>query len=396
MPTDAPGAGIRRVERVGCHILNVSAKTNWFFVSVQDDTGQTAWGEASINGWETVLQAACERVRGDIEGQSLQHALQRLRPHAQSPGGLCANAIGSALQQALVALQAIERGVPVHAVLGPQVRHQVPVYANINRATTDRTPRGFVATALRARAEGGYFRFKAAPFDGLTPAISATLEGERRMRHGVDCMLALREALGPDALLMVDCHWRFDAGLALQALQALAPVRLHWFECPMAETFANWPALRRIRAAANEQGVLLAAAETQVGLAAFETLFDESLYDVVMPDVKYCGGPLEMVKIAHAAARAGVGFSPHNPTGPVCSWYSLQVAAVVAQCSMLEIQYDETALFAQVTGDAHPVVAQGVLQIPDTPACGPHVDGAVLSTHPFCSVPAGIESVLFS
>ena len=209
-------------------------------------------------------------------------------------------------------------------------------------------------------------------------------------------MRALREALGPDAVLMVDCHWRFDEALALRALQALAPARLHWFECPLAEHHGNWPALRRIRTEANRQGVLLAAAETQVGLAAFQTVFDEALYDVVMPDVKYCGGPLEMVKIAQAASRAGVGFSPHNPTGPVCSWHSLQVAAVVPECAMLEIQFDESPLFLELARDAHPVVALGALQIPDAPACGPAVDNAALSAHPFRPVPAGIESLLFS
>jgi L-alanine-DL-glutamate epimerase-like enolase superfamily enzyme len=77
-----------RVVRVSSLVLNVSPKTNWFFVSVRDDSGQTAWGEASSNGWETVLHAALERLRPDIEGMPLQEALVKLRPHAQSPGGV--------------------------------------------------------------------------------------------------------------------------------------------------------------------------------------------------------------------------------------------------------------------------------------------------------------------
>lgn len=384
-----------KVQRVSAHVLNVSDRTNWFFMALRDDTGRTAWGEASINGWEPVLLAACERIRPDVEGQTLETALQRLRPHAQSPGGLVANAVVSALQQGLLALCAADQGIPVHARMGPRRRTQVPVYANINRATTVRTPQGFVDTALRARAQG-YRRFKAAPFDGLTPALCATAEGQRRMLHGVACMRALRDALGPEAWLMVDCHWRFDESLALQALEALAPVGLHWLECPLAETHAHWAATRRLRAAAHAQGVLLAAAETQVGLASFQMLFDEGLYDVVMPDVKYCGGPLEMLRIAEAAQRAGVGFSPHNPTGPVCSWYSLQVAAVAPECAMLEIQFDESPLFGQLCGDAHPPVADGMLVVPDGPPQGPGVDAALLAAHPYRVVPPGIESLPFT
>lgn len=386
---------MRTVHSVSSHVLNVSPRTNWFFVAVQDDAGHTAWGEASINGWEPVLQAACERIRPDVEGQPLDTALQRLRPHAQSPGGLVANAVISALQQALLALLAAGQGQPVRSLLGPLRRAEVPLYANINRATTTRTPQGFVDTALRAHAQG-YRRFKAAPFDGLTPALCASPEGQQRMLHGVACMLALREALGPDVWLMVDCHWRFDEALAMRALEELAPVRLHWLECPLAETHSHWPATRRLRAAARAQGVLLAAAETQVGLASFQTLFDEGLYDVVMPDVKYCGGPLEMLRIAEAAQRHGVGFSPHNPTGPVCSWYSLQVAAVAPECAMLEIQYDESPLFAQLCGDAHPPAQDGRLVVADGPPAGPAVDTGLLAAHPYRAVPPGIESLLFT
>jgi hypothetical protein len=40
----------------------------------------------------------------------------------------------------------------------------------------------------------------------------------------------------------------------------------------------------------------------------------------------------------------------------VCSWHSLQVAAVVPECAMLEIQFDERPLFMRLTGDAHPLV----------------------------------------
>jgi galactonate dehydratase len=227
------------------------------------------------------------------------------------------------------------------------LRQRVPLYANINRATRLRTPQGFVETALRARAQG-FSRFKAAPFDGLTPALCASAQGQALIAHGVECMLALRQALGPDAMLMVDCHWRFDETRALQALQALAPAALHWFECPIAETHAHWPAMRRLRAATREQGVLLAAAETQVGLASFQTLFEEALYDVVMPDIKYCGGPLEMLKIAQRAAEHGVQFSPHNPSGPVCTWHSLQIAALAPECAMLELQFEESPLYEQL------------------------------------------------
>jgi hypothetical protein len=56
--TEAHGLGLRKLAQVTGQVLNVSPKTNWFFVPVRDDRGQTAWGEASINGREPVLGVA--------------------------------------------------------------------------------------------------------------------------------------------------------------------------------------------------------------------------------------------------------------------------------------------------------------------------------------------------
>ena len=147
-----------------------------------------------------------------------------------------------------------------------------------------------------------------------------------------------------------------------------------------------------MRAAANAQGVLLAAAETQAGLAAFQTLFDEGLYDVVMPDVKYCGGPWEMLRIAERAVAQGVQFSPHNPSGPVCSWHSLLVAAVAPACDMLEIQFDGSPLYDSV--QAGPVLSALAGQLPVQAGRVMAVQPALLAAHPYQAVPPGIETLL--
>ena len=383
------------IARIETHVFNVSAKTNWDFISVTSTDGRTGWGEASLIGWEPMLVTASQALALEWQGRPLADAQAGLRVSPQSPGGLVFNTVVSAVQQALACLlDGSVPGAPAAPELSAAVlRQRVPLYANINRATRLRTPQGFVETALRARAQG-FSRFKAAPFDGLTPALCASAQGQALIAHGVECMLALRQALGPDAMLMVDCHWRFDETRALQALQALAPAALHWFECPIAETHAHWPAMRRLRAATREQGVLLAAAETQVGLASFQTLFDEALYDVVMPDIKYCGGPLEMLKIAQRAAEHGVLFSPHNPSGPVCTWHSLQIAALAPECAMLELQFEGSNLYDAVL-DGAPLSSQGgslSLERPYGQSLGLNLQ--VLQAHPYQPVPPGIETQL--
>ena len=382
-----------RITALRPHAFNVSPKTNWYFIAIETDDDRISWGEASLNGWEPVLGAILDTFHRGLVGSTVEAAHEGLKASPRSPGGLAANAIISALQQALLGLMAEEQGLPLHGPLGPARRSRVPVYANINRATTDRRPEGFAATALRARVQG-FDSFKLAPFDHLVPQDCASAKGRERIQHGVECVLAVRDALGPKARIMVDCHWRFDETHAIETLGALRAAKLHWLECPIAEREANWPAMRRIRAAAKEEGVLLAAAETQIGVSSFESILAAGLYDVVMPDVKYCGGPWEMLRIAERCAEADVGFSPHNPTGPICHLHSLHIAAVAPQCQMLEMQFDESPLFGELIADAGGAVQGSALDVPTSTGLGVSVNEPLLRMRPFQVVPPGVESLL--
>ncbi len=380
------------IASIRCEILNVSPKTNWTFVAVTASDGVCAWGEASLNAWEPMLRGAIELVANQAVGLTLEAATSALRVSTHSTGGLVHAAAISATLQALLELQAVNTGQDWPSLLGPLRRARLMAYANINRATTDRRPDGFAATARRAMT-AGYRAFKAAPFDGLTPVLCGTAEGRQRIRHGVDCMMALRDAIGPEARLMVDCHWRFDEARAKEVLSALLPARLHWFECPLPETTAHWSSLKRVRSAANDHGVLLAAAETQVGCAGFQPLFDAGLYDVVMPDVKYCGGPWEMLRIAERARNAEVQFSPHNPSGPIASLHSLVVAGVALECDMIELQYEESELFEQLIPGIHPLLIDGALAVPTHSSRRVMPDAALFAQHPYQPVPLGVEAL---
>lgn len=382
-----------RIAGLAARIFNVSAKTNWCLLEVETDDGLTGWGEASLNGWEPMLVAATALRADELTGLELHEAQERLKPAPRSPGGLVSNAITSALQQAIAAIDAESNSIPVWALLGKQQRAAVPLYANINRATTDRSPAGFAATAQAAMA-AGFSAFKAAPFDGVTPANCGSEEGKLLIAAGIERVLALRDTIGPDARLMVDCHWRFDEARAIDTLRALDSAKLFWFECPINEAPDFWPAYQRIRAAAHAQGTRIAAAETQVGAAAFQAMFDSGIVDAVMPDIKYCGGPREMLAIAESAEQAGIIFSPHNPTGPVCTTASLHVASIAPQCDLLEFQFGESPLYYELLGGTHPVLENGAFVVPTEPGLGVSINVETLAAHPYAPVPFGIESQL--
>ena len=376
-------------------VLNVSPKTNWYFLRVQTVTGRIGWGEASLNGWEKVMDACLDMRKPALLGCALVEALDGLQVNETIGGGLAANAIISALAQAFCDLLAQEAKLPLWQWLAlrspestPMRQRSVPVYANINRASIDRSAKGIAEHAGRVKAQG-YTAFKIAPFDGLNPALCGTTEGDRLIGAGLERLAALRDVIGPDTRLMADCHWRFSPEAAQALLPELDPLKLYWFECPISESVDYWPQARRLRQAANERGVLIAAAESQVGLRAFQRTFEQKLYDVVMPDVKYCGGPLEMMAIARAADGFGVKCSPHNPTGPVCTLHSLHLAAA-AKCSMLELQVNESPLTDELVFGRHPRLQGGELLLPQGPGLGTSVDESCFERHPYQPVPVGL------
>ena len=368
-------------------IINVSSRTNWFFVRVTTEDGASGIGEASLNGLEPLQLAYVEMLGRELIGQPIAALGRELRVYPHAPAGLVAASVRSALEQALTDVRAKRDGVPVHRWLGTALRDAVRVYANINRRTRDRSPQGFAKSA-RDAAGIGFGAIKIAPFDGVVWEDFADPEARKRIAVGLDRVFAAREAVGPDVDLLVDCHWRFDEPTAAAVLRELSTAKIFWLECPISEQPEHWPALARLRALANEYGMRLAGAETQVGVAAFQRFGAAKLFDVVMPDIKYCGGFAEMRRIAGATGAHGVSVAPHNPTGPVCNMASIHACALAENFLILEYQLAESPLYSAVVKGIEPALVEGCFEVPQAPGLGIALDDDVIGAHPYRPLPA--------
>lgn len=379
-----------KIGNVEALVFNVSEKTNWFFIRVTAEDGLTGIGEASLNGYEPAQVAFLENVRADWLGKTVDELRPMLKVYPHSPGGLIAASIISATEQAVTDLRAKAAGVPVHQWLGAgkgATRKAVRVYANINRGARDRSPEG-IARAARHAVDQGYGALKIAPFDGVYWGDADEPEKLRRTQAGISRVRAIREAVGPDIDIMVDCHWRFDERGAQRILHELQALKLYWIECPVSENADSFALLQRIHTGARGCGMQLAGAERQIGLAGFAPFIDDGLLDVVMPDVKYAGGYGEMLRIAARCADRGVHFAPHNPTGPVCNLASMHICAVAPAFLVLEHQLAESPLFYDVAGGYRPRLVNGCFELPEVPGIGIELDDAVLRAHPYRRLPA--------
>jgi galactonate dehydratase len=371
-----------KIAKVEPLIVNVSSKTNWFFIRVETDNGLSGIGEASLNGWEPLQLAYTQMLAQDLIGKRAERVGSLLRMHLHSPGGLVAHSIRSAVEQALTDIRAKSVGVPVHALLGGAVRRSVRAYANINRRTRERSPEGFAKSAKDAVAIG-FNAIKVAPFDGVYWEDFGDPEAKKRVNLGLDRIFAIRDAIGREVDLMVDCHWRFDEASATHLLRELQAARLFWLECPISENPIHHAAAARLRQLAGEYGTRIAGAETRVGMAGFKPVVDLKLFDVIMPDIKYAGGFAEMQRISELSGAAGIGFSPHNPSGPVCNMASIHLCACAANFLILEYQLAESPLYSSVIGGVEPALLNGCFNVPESPGIGVTLDDDVIRAHPY-------------
>lgn len=367
---------MEKIAAASLHALPATERTVWLFLTLAGDSGAVGFGEATLNGQEAAVAAAFARIADGLIGKPAEEtALADRLPF----GSLSEAAASSAALQATADLAARAEGRSLADALGGARRTTVPLYANINRRTVDRSPDGFRASADAAH-RAGYTAFKIAPFDGLEPGMGQEARTPL-LAAAYDRIGAVRDVVGPTARLMVDCHWRFDETTSLAVLDELKAFDLYWFECPIPQEAAETQALKRIRARANGMGVRLAGAEKGIRLAGFRPFLDAGAYDAMMPDVKYAGGPSEMLRIADAFAAAGVDFSPHNPSGPICHAISAQICAAVEGADLLECQFDEAPAFDAVQAPAPIRQADGAAVLPaGRPGAGVDLRQEMLTT----------------
>lgn len=360
-----------RVETLEVVELRVTERTVWRHVVLRagDLVGV---GEASLGPVADMPQvrAAFELVRGhspfDIEGYR-----QRSRPLALEGGLLAATAV-SAVEQALWDLVGRARQAPVWELLGGRLRESVRVYANINRATQPRTPQGFAENAQRA-AEDGFTAIKAAPFDGL-PAPDDPEGRAHGIEQGVAAVWAMRKAV-PQVDILVDAHSYFDVNETVELAKQLEGARLGWLEEPIAPTETE--ATVEVHARITQT---LAGGEMLFGVEGFAPLCRAQAVDVIMPDVKHCGGVKEALLIAGMAQGHGIRVSPHNPSGPWSTAVSAHVCACLPNFELLEMQWGEVEWRGSLVAPAERF-SGGRLELPEGPGFGVELQSAVALAH---------------
>ncbi|MCH8310303.1 MAG: hypothetical protein IIB17_07390 [Chloroflexi bacterium] len=182
---------------------------------------------------------------------------------------------------------------------------------------------------------------------------------------GLARVAAVRNAIGSDARLLVDCHSRFQRDTAPLIAEELAKLDVGWFEEPVQPTSS----LGELVEIADEVPMPVAGGEIGYGADFFDELVASRAAAVVMPDIKYCGGVGEAATAGRRTIAAGGGFSLHCPSGPISLLASGHVSAAVDGSMPLEHAVYEADWRADIL-EPPEIVRDGRLWMPGGPGLG--------------------------
>jgi galactonate dehydratase len=349
--------------------VRVNKRGDWLIARVQTGAGVTGIGDASQSGNtpgnDARMLQFLHQFFEAIKGRSI-YDVEFLRgigmPQAERNKLPAAVAL-SALEQCLWDIRGKVFGLPAYDLFGGRVQRRIRQYANINRSTDPRTPQGFAEMAGRAVADG-FDAVKLAPFDEMPRDLSNAAVIEDYTQTAIACAKAVRERIGPKRDLLIDVHSHLDVKRGLDLAKRMEPLNLFWIE----EVTPPVP-LENLATINREARMPTAGGELLLGVKGFYPYIKGGAVDIVMPDVKFCGGMLELKKIAAMAEGAGLLASPHGPASPVGNVVAAHICATLPNFNILEFSYGEVPWRAELIEPPETIV-DSALPLTDAPGLG--------------------------
>jgi L-rhamnonate dehydratase len=144
---------------------------------------------------------------------------------------------------------------------------------------------------------------------GKLPLQHGPAEGDEGLGKTLAKLEAMRSSVGDDFWLMLDCWMCLDLDYATRLAIRAHEYGLKWIEEALSpDDYWGYAALRR----AVPPGMLVTTGEHEATRWGFRLLLEMGCCDIVQPDVGWCGGITELIKISALADAHGALLIPHG------------------------------------------------------------------------------------
>lgn len=279
----------------------------------------------------------------------------------------------SGVEMALCDLAGKALRTPVYNLLGGAFRDRVRVY--LDRSCPDDVRDLGAWKKLAHDSLTGGFKFLKFDIDYIasdrTPDVWNRSLSTEQINRAVERLSAVREVLGPDVELSVDCHGQYNVPDAIRLGQALEQFRLMWLEDPT--PIANPDSCARVR----EKCPIPICVGEMFLAEQFRTFIDRGACDILHPDVLFCGGVHELRKIADYGELHHLPLAIHGNGGAIATIAAAHAAAASRNFLGLEYHFIDTPWIANFAVRDVPLFREGYLELTDAPGFGIELNAEV-------------------
>lgn len=271
---------------------------NAYFVQIETDEGVVGIGGPIDKAVAFIIENELAHFLIDRDPLAIEFIwdiLHRAMVHGRQGNTMIAI---SAIDNALWDLKGRFLNAPVYSIIGGPTRPEVPAYASMLGYNV--LDMGLVAERARQHQELGYtaqkWFFRHGP-----------MSGPEGFEKNVQLVQTLRETLGDDDDIMLDCWQSMDVNYVIKLAEAIEEFQPRWLEeCAMPDRIDSY---RKIREATN---IPLSGAEHHYTRWGMKEFIDAEALDVLQPDIYWAGGLSEVLKIAALATTYDLITIPHG------------------------------------------------------------------------------------
>ncbi|MEM2027017.1 MAG: enolase C-terminal domain-like protein [Candidatus Bathyarchaeia archaeon] len=266
------------------------------FLEILSDEGVSGiFGPISQSVASIVLRDLKRLIIGEdpFAVEKLWDIMYRYQVHGRK--GECMMAI-SAVDSALWDLIGKAKEEPVVRLLGGPVQEKVPAYASMLGFSLE--PEKVSKRCLEMVEEGfsamkWFFRY--GPESGVYG-----------MQKNIELVKTIRDTIGYDVDLMLDCWMSWSLDYAVKMVKRLERYEIKWIEEPfMPDDIESYVRLRK------KTEIPIAGGEHEYTRWGAKELLKRGAVDILQMDVLWAGGITEMRKICALASSEGIPVIPH-------------------------------------------------------------------------------------
>ncbi len=180
------------------------------------------------------------------------------------------------------------------------ILRQEPIYQMIGGATRDEIE--LYCTGIRpdVAKEAGFI-------GGKMPLSHGPVDRREGLKVDFERFRDMRERVGPDFLLMADCWMALDVPYAVEVAYAMRELDLYWLEEVLPpDNFDGHTLKQRV------PWMRWTTGEHEYTRYGFRKLIETRSVDILQPDVMWCGGLTELLRISAMAAAYDIPVVPHG------------------------------------------------------------------------------------